>query len=249
MKESFPTVSSKEARSLDSRSKYEKVAENIGNIAEEISEVPVPEETIEDWRTLMGLLYRTDQVLDSIASPDEKSDKIKLFKEALHGASKGQDMFVDETLEELDVLTKDFSEEDRRFFLRLIAMLLTTTEEVSKSMDAHTAAKYTLLEGQITSRLYLPFLSREFRESDQYETFVSLLAKLGRVGNGLDTLVDLPTDYQNGQIQTRPTLYNRAIFLGAVLTQTKSLLQDRQLSKDLLKRLFFKTARAVVQDR
>ena len=249
MNESFPPASSKEVPSLDSQSKYEKVAENIGHIAEEISEVPVPEETIEDWRTLMRLLYKTDHALDSIASPDEKNEKIKVFKDALHGTPKGKDVFVEETLEEIDTLTKNFSEEEKRFFLRLLSMLLTTTEEVSKSMDAHTAAKYTLLEGQITSRLFLPFLSREFRESDQYEKFVSLIATLGRIGNGLDTLVDLPTDYQNGQIQTKPTLYNRAIFLGTVLTQTKSLLQDRALSKDLLKRLFLKTARAVVEDR
>ena len=79
---------------------------------------PVPEETIEDWRTLMRLLYKTDHALDSIASPDEKNEKIKVFKDALHGTPKGKDVFVEETLEEIDTLTKNFSEEEKRFFLR-----------------------------------------------------------------------------------------------------------------------------------
>lgn len=249
MKESFPPLPSKEAPSEESLSKYEKVADTLSLIAQEIGEVPVPEETVENWRTLLAILYHTDHYLDSITSREEKETKIEMLKKALREGGRGDDVFLGEVLDQIDVLTKDFSLDDKQFFSRSLTMLLTATEAVGESEDAKEAAKNTLLEGQVSSRLFLPFLSKEFRESDEYHEFVTLLAKLGRVGNSLDTLVDMPKDYRDGQIRIKPTLYNRTVFLGTVLVQGKELLQDKNLSRELLKKLIAKTTPAVIEDR
>ncbi|MCW1887968.1 MAG: hypothetical protein KIH67_000220 [Candidatus Moranbacteria bacterium] len=249
MKESFSLLPAPEAPSLESLSKYEKVADTLSAIANEMSEVPVPEETVESWRALLGLLYHADHYIDSITSPEEKRTKIEMLKSALRKSETVHDEFLGEILKQIDELTANFSEEDRRFFLRSLTLLLTTTEAVSASEDVHDASKQVLLEGQVTSRLFLPFLSKEFRESDRYHDFVTLLAKIGRVGNGVDALADLPADYRDSQTQIKPTLYNRAVFLGTVLVQSKNLMQDKNLSRELLRKLFFKSAKAVVEDR
>jgi len=229
--------------------KYEQAAEGTAKIMKEISALSVPKSSVESWKKLMSLLYRVDDYIDHMANTEERQRFLAEAKSFLRSedfsSEKNGDVLKIES--ELDKLTKNLTQAEKDFFLRSLNLLLRITEEIKIEKDPKRVVKLTLLEGQISSRLFLPFLTEDFRESNEYHKLVRSFALVGRMANSFDTMVDLSEDHKNNQLSIEPTYMNRVLFFGSVVTAGASFVREAGVSKKLIQG-FFKGTKKVIGD-
>lgn len=144
-------------------------------------------------------------------------------------------------------ITTNLEENQKRSFINSLSGILKITEKIKTEKNPKKMVKLTRLEGQIAARLYLSFLPKEFKSSKKYRQLVHAFTRLGRAANSLDSFIDLPDDYNNKEIQVPPTILNRTLFLGAVLSDGLSAMKDIGLSKNLMRR-FSQAIKHVVLD-
>ena len=233
-----------------SRQRYVDGSRGLQRFAEQITGLEVPTETIEKWRTLLSSMRIIDDRLDRIENVEERKRVYSHIKSFLQdgAADFSADPPLAAAMSDVRGLLETISDDKRAFFIRTVEMILKTTEDIKLEEKAGSFAKLTRLEGQLTSKLFLPFLPDEYTASDKHPQLVNFFARLGRVGNSIDSLFDLPADYQSGQTRVRPTLLNRAVLLGAVLTDAPSLVKNANISKELLSK-FVRSVRDTMRDR
>lgn len=227
---------------------YKNAAEKLGPIIEEISLLKVPEETKTDWRILLASMRTVDYKLDQITDPVVRAEFTGKIVNSLEG---GQvDFSYDKDLEKamMDVrnLYLKLSEDHKRFFISSLLRILKVTEKIKIENDSKNFIRLTRIEGQISTRIFLLLLPEEFILSGNYRKLVHSITRLGRAANSFDSFVDLSADYNNKQTQIKPNVLNRLLFIGAILSDSVSMLKDIGFSKVLIKQLLL-SAKHVIQ--
>jgi hypothetical protein len=216
---------------------YEKGAEKLATIVQEISHLSVPEKTINDWKIIFVSMRVVDHKLDHIVDPKLRSE----FTQKITSFLKGKEIsFLDDeelerTMLEIRKLSMTLPEDPRQFFISSILRILKITEEIKVEKDPENLVNLTRLEGQINARFFLPFLPEKFRQSENYPKIVHAITRLSRAANSFDTFIDLPSDYKNKQVQVQPTVFNRFLFLSALLSDGLEAIKDVKISTDLIK--------------
>lgn len=217
------------------------IIKRLSFIIREISNLSVPEKTIEDWKTLCSSVSVIDERLDNITDPElrlEFTNKIISFLENDVICS-FNDRNTEKAILDIKNLSLGLTEDQRKFFLSSMFRILKVTEEIKIETNPKKFVNLTRLEGQISARAFLPFLPEEFRKSSNYPKLVRVLTRLGRSVNSFDTFIDLPMDYYNKQTRVKPNYLNRFLFLSAILSDSAAVLKDAGFSKDLVKQLFW----------
>lgn len=221
------------------KKKYNRLTLTFQEIAKSIVGMSLPEETLEKWKVLLSSVRLIDDEIDQIEDKEKRDDLIEKIKAKLDGYYTEFDEYeeVEKGMRLLEDISMTISEEKRSFLHKTLKRILNTTKEIKDESNSHKVVKLTLLEGQMTARIFTPFLPEEFTKSDNYQNFLKIIILLGRTGNSFDTLVDLERDFANNQVVIEPSLLNKIRFLGAFLVNAKSLLANLPLSEDMIKRM------------
>ncbi|KKR43301.1 MAG: hypothetical protein UU10_C0006G0006 [Parcubacteria group bacterium GW2011_GWF1_40_6] len=223
---------------LLSEKRYKKIGETFAMIITQISSLSVPEKTIEEWKILSSSTRIIDNKLDGINNPIERlkfSQKIISF---LRGNADdfSEEKDLERSIMGIKNIIAGLEENQRDSFIDSLSNILKITEKIKTEENPKKIAELTRVEGQIAARFYLFFLPREFKLSENYKKLLHAFTRLGRAANSFDSFVDLPEDYKNKEVQIPPTILNRTLFLGSVLSDGLSMMKDIGLSKDLIKR-------------
>lgn len=229
-----------------SEENYKRIAEKLAFIVKEISDLSVPDKTIEDWKILSSSVCVVDYKIDKIASQAERLELIDKIVDFLNGnnVSFSSDKDLERAMTDVRNLSSSLSEDQRRLFIDSLLRILKVTEKIKVEKNPKKLVDLTRLEGQINARIFLPFLSEEFRASAKYQKLVHALTRLGRAANGLDSFIDFGNDYNNKQTLIRPSVSNRALFLSGILFDGLEVLKSTGLSKELIK-TFLKSIKRV----
>jgi len=215
---------------------YEKFAKGLALIVRQISELPIPEKTIADWKVLMSSAYVVDHNIDHIPDPDKRillMQKIFSFlKDEVVDFSDNKDL--EKALQDIKNLSQGLTENQKQFFLNSLFRVLKITEMMKVEENPKNLVNLRRLEGQSYLKSFLPFLPEEFRQSDDYHKLVHVLTRLLRAGNTFDSLIDLPDDFKDKQIKIKPSLANRMLFLSYVFSDGLSGLKDIGLLKNMV---------------
>ena len=232
-----------------SEKRYEKIGNAFALITKEISDLSVPEKTLEDWGLVSSFSHTIDDKLDKIIDPAERLELSKKIISSLKGdmGDFSSDKKLEQSMLSLKNLSANLPEVQRQSLIDSLASILKITEKLKNEENPHNLVRLTRIEGQIAARLYMPFFTEEFRMSEKYPKILHALTRLSRAGNSFDDFTDLPDDYKNGEIKVHPTVLNRLLFLGAALSDGLSMLKDVGFSKKIIKRCL-QARRSVVED-
>ena len=238
-----------EQNESSSEIRYASLAKGLESILEEVYDFEIPESTVVNWEKLSRLMYRLDHVIDQ-GSAQERKEITQALQTYLRQSQSGdiERSAIAHELQSLKEIEGIIDPENQDFFRRSVSLLLEVTESIKQSEDVKETVKLTLLEGQISSKLYLALLPASFRENEKYWEMCNLLSRIARVGNAFDTAVDLKNDFQENQVKISPTPLNRAAFIGAALSQGSGLIKMGALTpKNALNLL--RSTRAVLMDK
>jgi hypothetical protein len=229
---------------------YVKIAETLAAIVKEISDLSVPEETVQHWKTLSSAMFVVDDRLDSIAEVEARKQFTRSITDSLKGnvPEFSEDKDLGRAVLRLENLASSLQGSQKEFFSNLLSRILKVTEKMKVEENPRKLVDLRRIEGQIAVQIFLPFLPEEFRVSKKYQQLVHALTRLGRASNAFDSFIDLPADYRTGQVKVQPTIPNRLLFLGAVLSDGLSVVKTTGISVDLVKRAL-RAAKAVVVDK
>lgn len=224
-----------------SRRNFEKAAHAVAVLVESVHGLPVPEKTVNQWRRLMGAVRIVDDRIDHLADTQQRLALVGKLRACLKNEAVEfpEDPHLAEAMREVAQLSDEIGDEKAHFLNTLFSLILTTTEEIRSEEDPHNLVRLTMLEGQLTAKLYLPFLPEEFKNGADYQELVRTLSIFGRTANAIDTLIDLPDDYRNEAISIEPTLKNRSLFLGAALANGTSTILRTGLPLELTKQFIW----------
>lgn len=240
--ESFRSSSIEGGRDVErSRRNFEKAAHAVAVLVESVHGLPVPEKTQNQWRRLMSAVRIVDDRIDHSADTQERLALVGKLRASLKGdpVDFPGDPQLTQAMQEIGKLSEEIGDERTHFLNALFSLILTTTEEIRAEKDPHNLVRLTMLEGQLTAKLYLPFLPQEFKHGEDYKKLVRTLSIFGRTANTVDTLVDLPDDYKNDAVSIKPTAANRALFLGAALASGTSTILRTGLPLELTKQFIW----------
>lgn len=236
----FNTKSNTKETNLEiSTQNYKKATETLSVIIGQISSLPIPEKTIQDWKVLLSSIRIVDDKLDHIVGVEERlkfTHKIIAFLKK-EGADFSNDRELEKAMLNVESLSINLNESQKEFFYNLLFSILEITEKAKVEENSKNFINLRRLEGQITAKLFLPFLPEEFKQSKEYPKLIHALTRLARAGNSFDSLIDLPTDHKNKQVQISPSILNRILFIGAILSDSLSILKDTKLSQNIIKEL------------
>jgi len=226
-----------------SKEKYVGAANSLSFIAEQIAGIPVPPETIQKWKDLLGQIRIVDYRIDNIGNRLERSKLVLELSDFLEGKEVdfSHDYKLGKAMNNVMQLADSLPENRRAFFINSLKRVLKVTEEIKVEKDVSKFVNMTRLEGQVLSKIFLQFLPDEFMKSPEYQKLAQAFTRLGRAGNAYDTFVDLPVDYRERQARIKPTPLNRLLLLGAVLTDGTSFLKNIRPSSDLAHKIWRNT--------
>ncbi|MFA5792046.1 MAG: hypothetical protein WC884_03345 [Candidatus Paceibacterota bacterium] len=232
-----------------SKERYEKVGETLSIIVKKILSLSVPQKTIEEWKILSPAIFTVDKKLDNITDPVKRLEFAKKIIDFLNGGvvDFSNDKELEKSMLSVKNLSANLGKNQREFFINSLSVFFKLTEKIKIEKDPLKLVELTRIEGQLAGRLYLLFLPQEFKLSNKYNQLVHAITRLGRAGNSFDSFIDLPDDYNNKQAQVSPTVLNRVLFLGAVLSDGLSTIKNMGLSKDLIK-IFLGATKNIIQD-
>jgi len=228
----------KEERDVErSRKNFERAADAVAVLVEATHGLAVPEQTREQWKVLMSAMRIVDDRIDHSSDPAEREALTAQIKASLQGQTVdfSYDPVLDQAMADVARLATEIGEERAHFLHTLLALILRVTEEIKSEKNPDELVRLTLVEGQITGKLFLPFLPAEFKDGKEYQKLVHTLSRFGRGANTFDTFIDMPTDYKNGMVQIKPTILNRVLFLGAALLNGVETIRGTGLPPKLVK--------------
>ncbi len=200
-------------------SRYTLMSDVIAQSGRELFNVPIDKPTIELWRDILMAVRAADIVID-ITQDD--SDRSRLIDGALNYLAAIEELEFTTGFMEIDIEIRNLRERlftldphIRERFLDKLAQLCHVTEQLRKVPTSHEYAQLTRLEGQLTSRLFSLTASEQAKSAPGFQAFTKWFARLGRLGNVVDSVADMPPDYDSGLTMIQPTLSNRLSLLSS----------------------------------
>lgn len=187
------------------------------------------------WGVLAETMERVDSVIDreeTREGRDEIRQGIMNFLKNERGEAKLPEGMEVQGLELKNCLD-ELSDERRGMFIRSLAMIFRVSEAVKQAETVEELSFLTRLEGQLAAKLFLAFVDDELRDTDGFEVYFRTVARGARLGNMVDTLVDWPADFAEGQLKIRATPGNRFRLLCASLEdlpEAKRAVRSRKLA-------------------
>jgi hypothetical protein len=217
---------------------YVKAATTLAMVVENISKVPIPEETLTNWELLMSTIRVGDSALDGISDDDQRRN----FKETVVGYLRNEPVcFNDDRLKlSMDKLREMFgnlTEQRRDCLLGTFDSLLEVTERLRHTQDREHFSLLVRLEGQLTARLFLSALPDEYKSTPKYHHVVKAITRIARLGNVVDSFSDLPDDYRENEVKIRPTFGNRVKLLSDSIPDAVCVFKHIRPRRDLIKHL------------
>lgn len=226
---------------------YEQGAITIARVAEGISNIPIPQETLNDWKILLSSMRIIDDRLDRTEELNERKEFANKIIDSLNDkvVSFHDDEILNKAKEDVVKLISTLDDKQRKSFTNSISNILEITEKIKTEESIKQYISLANLEGQITSRIFMPFLPEEFRKSDNYKKLLHMMSRLGRIGNSFDNLIDLNSDYDNNKSKIKPNIFNKMLILGSILSNSKSISKDIITSNSILKELMSCTTKHI----
>jgi hypothetical protein len=229
--------------------RYSKVAKTIRAVFESQSQRPVSDTTYEAWQVLGETVHVFDTRLDSLSDPVARkellSSTLNFYDESTDSLDReGEE--VREYLAHLKTKVDSLPEQQRASFRQSIGIIFDITEQLKTTTDLKEYARLRKLEGQVTSKLYTAFLPADFKAAETYPQLHRFFTRIGRVGNILDSVIDIPADFKSGEVKIMPSLANRFKLIGNSFGDVAYVV--RHSSSDL-RRKMIKSVRRVYKDR
>ena len=206
------------------------MADMIAQSGKELFEVPIDQPTTELWRDILRAVRAADIVIDVT---QDDADRRRLIDGALSYLAAIEESDFTTGFMEIDTEIKNLRERlftldphIRERFLDKLAQLCHVTEQLRKAPTSHEYAQLTRLEGQLTTRLFSLTASEHAKSSPGFQAFTQWFARLGRLGNVVDSVADMPPDYDSGLTIIQPTLSNRVSLLTSSATDVLSVMKN-----------------------
>ena len=228
----------------DPKRKHEKATETFKYIAEQILELSIPEQTINNWKSVTASIKVIDKQLDHIVDKETRQAYSARLAEFLTDDSVGfpDDPATQDAMARVRDVSSELSENQRTFFFDSLKIILKITEKLKNEESVKKFADLTRLEGQLTAKLYTSFLPEEYQHGEKYAKLILVFTRLGRVANNLDSFIDLPEDHKQKQTKIEPTILNRAVLLGTAVSDAAAVLKNVKLSGRLIKQILLRVA-------
>lgn len=183
----------------------------------------VPISAIKAWGSLAIVMRFVDHYIDSNPNEagraeiaDNVTNYLKSSNSDFRGTADGRLLTSLSSLrDELSLLPT----KRRDGFKRNLGVIFKVTEAIKLTDNPKDFTDLTRLEGQTVSRLFTSFLPDEFHN----QNFLCWFHRLARVGNTLDSFVDLGSDYEGQQSRIKPILPNYLRLVRGVLPDLKFL--------------------------
>jgi len=209
---------------------YETIPIFVGKVTEAKLGKSVPKETMDSWR----ILARSMRIVDSFIDRPEQTPQTRsiVYEEVSKYLSNETEalpsygnMMISE-LAKLKVRLALLSDRKRELFLRDGRKIFRATELRKNASDPKTLAKITMLESQISMRMFLDFLPESLSKLDGYEEYVKFSTRSARAASMLDAGIDFNADFAQGQIQVFPSLANKLTFVSTALPTAGYVLRE-----------------------
>lgn len=195
-------------------------AEHVRTFTKSALGAEVPISTMETWVSLGRTIRIADDIIDN--QPDALARQ-SIYEGAL-GFLNGkfeqlpiQNIILSQEMSSLKSHLNTVTGSQRIAFLRNLKSLLKITERVKNTDDPTTLAKLVMLEGQLTARLFISFLPKDFYALDEYREYLYYFTRLSRGINTFDSIVDFKSDYEQGKTKVKPTVRNITIFTATAI--------------------------------
>lgn len=177
----------------------------------------LPDSLYHRWRGLFKVLRHVDFKLDS----EKDIHKRKTFEtEIIEFLQQKRHLcFGDEDWSgELTTLRGDLTELGHTDdFLRHLKMIFKVGDRLRSTENPDEYAQLTRLEGQITSKLFADFIPDDTSCNQAILKFNRWFSRLSRLGNVIDSIIDLPEDSRLGEVRVKPDFKTRFALSNAAL--------------------------------
>lgn len=211
-----------------SLNKYIKVADFTRSFFDD-DKNPLPVKTHSSWRILLTSMRLFDHELDNASNPfrrsELKEEVIRLLERNTTNKSNFGNQDLDDSANVLASEIHSLPEASRSYFLRNLKLIFNVTEKIRNVDSAKQLAHLTRLEGQLTSHLFLAFLPQETKTNLNFIKKARWFKRLGRLGNLVDSTIDMTDDYQGEEILVKPTAANRVTLIKSGITDTYSVMR------------------------
>lgn len=212
---------------------YVVLADMVSNVANNAFGIKISPETHSHFQTLGYALRKVDNEIDGNPSIDSRHNFESNFLRFLSGSdpelpSGGQEAVT--SIQNLREVLTQLDNERSSSFLRNLSMLVKVTEHIKETTEVRELSTLTRLEGQIVASMFLSLIPESDLKPARRKEFTHWFKRIGRFGNMLDTLKDMPSDYENGEIRVKPWLNNRRLIARDTLNCGVSLARSILLS-------------------
>jgi len=210
-----------------SRKNYVKATSFLAIMAEQVTQVTLPDQTLQQWQSLISAYRIIDDRIDHTPEADRNELTLALQR-FMHGTSDTptQDIELRNSLESVSNLSNQLPHDKKSVLIRSLSGVLKVTEKLKQETDPNKVFDLRRLEGQLTARSFLAFLPTNFGDRKAQSRLNRAFTRLGRVGNNIDLFMDFSSDHSNGIIQIKPSLGNRLRLIGSTLPDTVDLLKQ-----------------------
>lgn len=208
-----------------SKKRYAQATGWLAAIVEKSLGVPLSPETKRQWERLGLAIHAVDNRIDSIRNPEERRAFLRALAVAVRKRDAGfssPDAVLQEAMQIVAELFAALTTDRAAFFERTLLALLAVTEKAKNAKDPKAFIAIRALEGQLTGKLFAPFLPEGIAPAAEKRAG-KILARLGRGSTLLDSLCDLKKDHAKGETQMLPSAGNRARIASALFHETVRL--------------------------
>ncbi len=226
---------------------YIKAAATLALVAENVTDISLPKESVIDWETMMYAIRIGDDRVDAITDITNRSD----FKKHVMGFLRSENYLLAHdnelvsSMTDLKNICDKIAPEKKDNLLSTFESLLNVTEKLRNTTDARHYSFLTRLEGQLTSRLFLATLPDNFTASPKYKTLVKTFTRFGRFADTIDNLSDLADDHKEGLISVKPSIQTSTQLLFQSLPDAIGTIRHLHLNRHIVSEIIIRTRETI----
>lgn len=173
----------------------------FATIADTGFNIKIPDKILDQWDIITEVNRLGDDALDGLDSSNERQKFAKAGIDHIMGIT---DNFSSDNevrtkkMTQLRDIIKNLPAEKQQQYSHHLNMFVMITEKLRKETNPKKASMLRLVEGQIISRLYFDILPDDMLKQKNFSKYKKTIQILYRSANNLDTVFDLPSDYEKG---------------------------------------------------
>lgn len=204
-----------------------KIPSILVTIAKTGFDINISNNILQQWTIIASACMMIDHKMDELDSFDHRQRFAKRGIDYVTGITdnfNSDNHLLIEKIDQLRNVIQDLPKKQREQFAHDLRLYAQITEKIRNETNPKRASMLTMVEGQISSRLYFYVLPDNILHHVNLPKYQNTIKIVTRVANNLDTFFDLPDDYEKGITALEPTLSNRFYFFRDALCEGLSVI-------------------------